>query len=313
MENLNSFFSVRVELFTGRWPAPLKRDLRVSLGLATHRNGRSPRLHSRRYDQPYWILLPFWLAERYRGRARLLDGAFLRESLWAQYCLFVFIRLRDDLFDGHTDRQSLMYASDLFLLEAERVFSKYFPKNSSFWSIYRNCIETTLFSILVGDRMERKPVKDREQLLDAHGATATICDVAPSAVCHRAGVPRMVCRVSEFSAEMMKAGAILDDLEDLEEDLGRARFNYASAFFLRGLKTGTARPQEIRRLIGGNFLTGDGLSRIFAEVHRHLDRAEEAMKPFAVPAAYGYVRRYRKLVVAAQKRLHQSRVQTVFG
>jgi hypothetical protein len=53
---------------------------------------------------PSWRLLPSMLAEGYRhnsGRARLPKG-FLRDVRWGQYCLYLFIRFQDDLFDGQS-------------------------------------------------------------------------------------------------------------------------------------------------------------------------------------------------------------------
>ncbi len=312
MATLTSFFAQRVKNTIRGWPSVMRRDLRAVLRLSLHQSVHAPRLHSRRYDQPYWILLPFWLAEHYRRcrMAAAFERGFLNDILWGQYCMFAFIRLQDDLFDGQTDRTSLIYASDMFLVESERIFSKYFPKVSPFWCMYRNCIRGTLLSIVLGDTMERTPASNPGKLLEAHGATAAICGVASAAVCFRAGDIGTIKRVSRYSSEMMKAGAILDDLQDMEEDIGRAHFNYATTFFVRNVRTGTRRTSVAHGPAG---LRRDGLSRLFREVHYHLDRAEIAMQCFAVPAAVGYLHSYRASVVTAETRLRRMSDSTMIG
>ena len=316
MSTLTSFFASRVKGTVRSWPAGMKDDLLQRLGLSRGSRGvADPRLHAGRNDQPYWILLPFWLAEKYHGRhyRRALGRRVLDDILWGQYCLFLFIRLQDDLFDRHTDRASLLYPSDLFLLEAERTFSRHFPKGSQFWKIYRDCIEKTLFAIVIGDNMERRPVRNRGRLLEALGGTSTICNVGPAALCGMAGRFRDFKRVTTFSTEMMKAGAIVDDIEDMEEDLRRGRFNYAASFFLRGFRMGEAWKTKALRRVRRESVHGRGPSPLFLQIHRHLDAAEAAMRPFAVPAALEYLRSFRRSVVAMELSFQRKRIMTSIG
>jgi hypothetical protein len=259
--------------------------------------------------------LPFWLADVYRQRNVALTTSrnFMRDILWAQYCLFVFIRIQDDLFDKHTERSSLIYASDLFLFEAERMFSRYFRKSSVFWNIYRSCIAETILAIASGDSMERKPVRNRAQLLSAHGRTSKICNVAPAALCLKAGRMKDFKRVSVFSTEMMKAGAIVDDLQDMEEDLNRGRFNYAASFFLHSIRMKKSTKQNVRRQVVRNVLLSDGLTKLFKEINRHLDLAERSINPFALPAAAKYLQSYRRSIEMMENSIHRWRVRTIFG
>jgi hypothetical protein len=315
LPSLTSFFQPRVEDFIRPWPEPMRGDLRRRLGITGRRPDGAPRLDGLRVDQPYWILLPFWIAGKYRGRhrQRAAEKKFLDDILWGQYCLFVFIRLQDDLFDRHTDRVSYLYASDMFLLESERTFSRYFPKSSPFWKIFRECIEETIFAIITADEMERRPVKKRERLLDALGATSTICNVAPAALCIRAGRMRDFRRVAAFSTAMMKAGAIVDDIEDMEQDHERGRFNYAASFFLRGFRMEGPWEKRAIRSLKREVLTGGKLSALFREIHHHLDAAEVAVRPFTVPAALEYLRSFRRSVVAMELSFHRDRMMTFLG
>ena len=296
------------------WPQAMRRDLRQRLGLSRRTSLGDPRLHAGRDDQPYWVVLPFWLAEMFRGKkpVRGYGKLFMRDILWGQYCLFVFIRLQDDIFDRHTDRPTLIYASDMFLIEADRVFARHFPKPSPFWKIYRTSIEDTLSAVVTADSLEQKPVRDRAALLEAHGGTSTICNIAPAALCLKAGRMRAFKSISVFSTEMMKAGAIVDDILDMEEDVERGRFNFATSYFLRGAKMEGPWKTKVRAQIARNLLFGDGLSGLFFEINRHLDRAESAMNAFAVPAAYGYLRSYRRLVAEMEGGIRLQGVERSF-
>ncbi len=310
-----SFFRSRVERTIRSWPPAIKMDFQQNLSLYRRKTGAEAKLHANRNDQPYWIILPFWLAEAFHGKklARAIGRRFIDDILWGQYCLFVFIRIQDDLFDKHTERFSLIYASDLFLFEAERVFSKYFHKASAFWNIYRSCIVETILAIASGDSMERKPVRNRERLLSAHGRTSTICNVAPAALCLKGGRMKDFKRISVFATEMMKTGAIVDDLQDLEEDLERGRFNYASSFFLHGIRMKKSGKKIVRRQIVRNVLLSDGLTRLFQEINCHLDLAERSIKPIAVPAANKYLQSYRRSIAIMENDIHRWRVRTIFG
>ncbi len=216
------------------------------------------------------------------------------DILWAQYCLFVFIRMQDDLFDRHTKHFSLIYAADGFLLEAHRVFSGYFPKRSPFWRIFSTCIGETIFAVANADDLQSRAKRSNNQLLRCYGRTSAICNVAAVAVGLKAEKMKMISRIKRFSNEMMIAGAIHDDILDMKEDLKRGRFNYAASFFLPPHILETARKVETVKRLRSNLLNGSGLSRLFTEIHKHARRADDAYRPLAVPAATEYISTYRR-------------------
>jgi hypothetical protein len=295
MVPLKSFFEPRVEKTIRSWPALTKNAVRSYLRLQRGRTTPQKMLDRRVTDQPYWILMPFWLAERFaRNNGRTISRRCMDDILWAQYCLFLFIRMQDDLFDTHTPCLPLIYASDSFLFEAERIFARYFPRNSPFWKIYIRCIEATIFAVASADGLEGRPVRSNAKLLSDYGNTSTICNVAAAAVCLKAGKGKTFPRVELFSKELMMAGAIVDDLLDMEEDLARGRFNYAVPFFLPRAKMKRSLRRGNIRLIARNFRDRRRISGVFREIERHLARAKKTIVPIAVQGTNEYLASYRR-------------------
>jgi hypothetical protein len=295
MVPLISFFEPRVEETIRSWPSLIKNAVQSCLHLPGGKTGHVRKLDRRVTDQPYWILMPFWLADRFaRIKGRNISTRCMDDILWAQYCLFLFIRMQDDLFDTHTRCLPLIYASDSFLFEAERIFTKYFPKSSPFWKIYLQCIEETIFAVASADDLESRSVRSSRRLLSHYGRTSTICNIAAAAVCLKSGKRKTFSRIELFSRELMMAGAIVDDLLDMEEDLARGRFNYAIPFFLPKTRMKKSLWKKNVRLIASNFRDGKQLSEVFREIYRHLARAEKAVSPVAVPGTIEYLRSYRR-------------------
>jgi len=311
MAKLISFFGSRVEKTIRSWPSSTKEAICHYLDLCAQNINSDERLNARMTDQPYWILLPLWLAERLSpGKRHTFSKRFMDDILWAQYCLFVFIRMQDDLFDRHTQSLPLIYAADGFLLEANRVFLQYFPSASPFWGIYRTSIGETIFAVADADEMHRGLKRNNARLLSQYGKTSSICNVASAAVCLKAGKPGIFSRVTLFSREFMMTGAILDDLIDMQEDVVRGRFNYAASYFL---PRNTILSEKKKNLlwIQRNFQDEERFSGLFREMYRHLDLAEKTLSSFMVPSAKEYIRLYRRVLHRKEDFMHWQKTNRI--
>src|SRR5438876_5126949 len=104
---------------------------------------------------PFWLELPRWLARspRFR-RTRRVDSRFLSDVTWGQYCLFLYARIRDDVFDGETSIPALVYLGDELLLEAERTFARHFP-SGPFGPLLLTLIDTSVHGVLDVDALQR--------------------------------------------------------------------------------------------------------------------------------------------------------------
>lgn len=243
----------------------------------------------------YWRELPFWLFNSYRTvfTRRDLPLAFLNEVRWGQQCLFLAIRIQDDLFDGDSSSPALVCIADQFLIEADRTFSQEFDRSSQFWEMYRSCLSKTTGSILEVDGLQRKVTRDLQKLERAYAGVNALFEIGPGAICIRAKRAKDFPSISKFCDEMAIAGQILDDMRDLGEDLTRERFNYVASFFLR--RQSTPLPQQAAR--GGavkELLLNGSIAELFQILHQHINLAECALAKLDLPGASCFFQHYRE-------------------
>lgn len=236
MSSRKSLWKDRLDKCIYSWPDSMARDLRRYLRDLRRRVFARKRTATSEARSPYWIPLPQWLARKYRRDAgsRNITQRFISDVMWGQYCLFLFLRIQDDVFDGQADFPSLIYASDQFLFEAESLFLKYFSGTSPFWDIYHDCLRRSTRGIIQADRLQRTVHTKCENLLGKYAEVSSIFKVGSAAVCVRADRMKDFVHITRFADELAKAGQILDDFEDVVEDLERKRFNYAAIVLLHG-------------------------------------------------------------------------------
>jgi hypothetical protein len=261
---------------------------------------------------PSWRVLPLVLERRYRRgspRGRVPEG-FLADVLWGQYCLYLFIRFQDDLFDGQSHSPVAVYAADQCLFEAERIFSRHIPGRSWFWEVYRRSLRVTTQSIVEVDRLQQNTNTRPEHLLDGYARTGEILKVGSAAVCAVMSPKRAFRAVSLFSDEMAKAGQIMDDLQDLGEDLGRGRYNYVAAV-IRTLQ-GEGRHDVTQ---GEAFLDAllylSARERAFVQARRHLSLASDVIQGLGLPGMKKYIAEYGKALAIAES--HRTGVRVAQG
>jgi hypothetical protein len=246
-------------------------------------------------DLPSWRVLPLMLARRY---GRNSDGAvlpvgFLRDIRWGQYCLYLFIRFQDDLFDGQSHSPVSIYASDQCLFESERVFSRHFPKKSWFWGFFNDSLRITTQAIVEVDRRQQIGTTRPEQLLEGYARVGEILKVGSAAACATLNQRAAFRAVSHFSDEMAKAGQIADDFQDLSEDLERGRRNYAAAVIntlRKHSKHGTGRQQAFL----DDLLFLAAKEHALTEAKKLVSNASELIGGLALPGMKKYIKEYRK-------------------
>ncbi len=274
------------------------------------RRDRNARIH----NHPYWISLPSWLLAAYRRerRGEIRSTKFLNDILWAQYCLFLSVRIQDDLFDRQADSLSLIFISDQFQVEAELAFSHYFGRKSTFWDVYRNCLQSTTRAIIRVDTLQRTPRANPETLLGEYAKVSAIFKVGSAALCDRFHRMNDFSRIARFADEMAIVGQILDDLEDIDEDLQRNRFNYVASVLLPSRPKKTV-PRKLLGQIAENLLFNGGLNNILNKVRRHLRLAHEALDPLKIRAPTKFIASYQNAVDKMENDLHRQTVSLIFG
>ena len=178
-------------------------------------------------DLPYWIFFPEWLEERYSPvRHSRSGGGFLDDIMWGQYCLFLFIRMQDDLFDGHLQHRDIIYLADQFLLECERQFHKHFSGNRGFWNSYRDLLQETTLAILEISKLQESFHSSADELLERYKRVNAVFKVGMVAFCSQHHKMNHIKYFGQFYDHMSMGSQILDDFKDIGEDVGATRFNY---------------------------------------------------------------------------------------
>lgn len=189
-------------------------------------------LHEARH--PYWKLLPQWLIHRAQSQRINLDGSlFLKDILSAQYCLFLYTRIHDDILDCEHDASGLVFAADLFLLHSQSIFSRHFHPSSTFWKYYQESIRTSLRALSRAEHLQKVTRSRPDELLRGYSATNRILAVGVIAVVLKYRRRQMLPSLLQFCDHMAVGSQILDDLEDVNNDFVSGKYNYAALIALK--------------------------------------------------------------------------------
>ena len=262
--------------------------------------------------EPYWLLVPGWLAGMYRKKNRRLplDRRFLKDVIWAQYCLFLAIKIHDDLFDRHVDRPALLWAGDEFLLESQRVLLGHFAQSPRFWKYYHSAIRTTIQTIQDVDACQIQSRLHYRKVVQLYAAGYAVCKIATYAVCLRANRMNDFQKISVFFDHMAIVGQTIDDFQDMVEDARRERINAAAAFILR---SDASSLQGTLEKIAYNFVFTDASQRLFNLLQQHIERAEKSIRSLNLPALLRFVDSYKSSVKRLADHVHTQRVKFIFG
>jgi hypothetical protein len=305
----------RLEKLIRSWYPCLTKDFREVLQLRSVTGSRGSTDLASEHKQPYWLLLPRWLASAYGNDAgsKALHRRFVEDILWGQYCLFLCVKIHDDLYDRHTNRLSLLFAGDEFLLEAYRIFCLHFGTSSFFWDFFYSSLGETLRAIVALNSLQLGGNAGRADVLRHYKKEYSLCKIGTYAVCLQAKRRKDFSRVAAFSDEMAIVGQVLDDLQDMKKDIEDGRLNYAASFlFHYGTNRKRRSRQRVRR-ISRNLLVTDASTKLFRELRGRVGRAEDLIRPLKLPDASRYLESYRRSLNNMEAHLHRQRVRHIFG
>jgi len=303
----------RLHTFIKSWPESLAGEF------LEHYN--KPQLLSRHQincrpanpEYPVWVLLPSWLLDKYSFNRKLKLRNFLEDLLWAQFCLFFFMRIQDDLFDGHTENTSLIFASNLFFLEAQNTLSQHFRSLSGFWPIFRDSIKTSWQSIVETATLQNRFVTSPSKLIAGYAGTAALFNIGIAALCTKCRQMNKFPLFAGFITEMIIAGQIIDDLQDIEEDFQNGKYNYAANLLLRHYGIRVIKKRYISEQIRKAIFISDGINSVFREVRRHLTLAEQAIAGTGIPEARSLIQNYQAGMDKLQTSFYRNRVKFFFA
>lgn len=301
----------RLQRCLARWPAPLRRALRRYL--ASRPGGfRGRRRHSRAAGWPGWLALPVWLHAYCAPGRTAAARAWLGDVQWAQYCLFLFIRIHDDFVDRQGVRApELVFAADRLLFEAETCLAGRL-REGAFWRLYRRLVTSSLEAIASADALQQRRRFSTKALLEEYARVSSVLKVGAAAVCVACGQQARLPLVERLADELAVANQIIDDLMDVDEDLARGRVNYAAAVLAgRGRRPGN--PRHLRTLIERRALRTDGLFLIVREARRHIARADRAAAALNLAEARRHIANLDADLVRLERLVHRAQVAALFG
>ena len=260
----------RLRLLLASWPETARRHSGEALARFTRDpGGCSPRRWS---NHPGWLVIPEWLFHRHvtTEPGRNTHRKFLEDIVFAQYCLFLFVRLQDDLLDDLEKNVNSTFISQLLYLESERLFQERLADEPDFKKIRLALIRKTILTALQAQSTQTSPETTPEELLKLNADLASVLHVGTAAICMRFGDRSEWGRLERILTELALAGQILDDLADLEEDLRAGRFSYVAKILVGLSRTTVASAAEAVPVVAEQLIRGPGLQRIEDEIGRHL-------------------------------------------
>lgn len=296
----------RLERCWRGWPPRLAAEARNYSVSGRARSRRSQRLLDTELSYS-WLLLPEWLAVSTGVTARAGGRAFLRDVLWGQYALFLFVRIHDDLVDHQARSPWLAYVGDRYLVEAVSGYSRH--AGPEFWPLFWELVTETLDGIAEADRLQRRPRPDRRALLAAYARVSAIFKVSSIAVLQRSRKMRLYPAVSTFKDHTAMAGQILDDIEDVDDDLKEGRRNYLAARLLNASRL-PGEPRDPRAIVAGRLFTGHAVDACLDEADRQFAAAGRAL---TLPQAQRYLSREQQHVDRIRASFHARRVSFLFS
>jgi hypothetical protein len=264
--------------------------------------------------QPYWLLFPGWLSHKYAGKApnRISRGT-LNDILWGQYCVFLAVRIKDDLFDGQTSASCLLGAADHFLAEACNVFSRHISNENRFWDMFSDNLKETSLAIIEVDAMQRRRRVSLTQMRDGHARVSSIFKIGTAAVCCLAESAGHMKHLSRGFDRLAVAGQILDDFQDIDEDFRQGRLNYAARFILGASRQAAVPREDALHHIAERLLYSDSAARLFAEVIGHVYMTSRILAPLKLPEVDDYINKYAQSLERTADAVGRERARRVLG
>ena len=168
------------------------------------------------------LLLPWWAARQ----LGVTDRAFLRDITLSTVSGYYFIRLVDNITDGHaTTEPQLLPAAGYFHSRFQGAYRPHFPEHAPFWEDFERHWWAGIEAATT-ERMTRTVTEPCFRAIANNKLTAAKIPIA--AVCYRAGRPDALAAWEEVCDLMSLAEQMLDDVFDWRDDAEAQR----TSFFL---------------------------------------------------------------------------------
>ncbi|MFT4114311.1 class 1 isoprenoid biosynthesis enzyme [Silvibacterium sp.] len=159
------------------------------------------------------LVLPWWLEESLRGE---VDPAFQASLIAASIDGYFFIRMLDDVMDGHPVSPAALPAMHLFSLRFHSAYHSLFPADHPFWDVFESALQRTA-EAESADAMLASVSEAEFLSITARKSAAALIPIA--AVCFRYGREDVLPAWRSLLDTFAPWHQMHDDLLDWSEDL----------------------------------------------------------------------------------------------
>jgi len=306
--------TTRLGSISQSWPPSIRRELNRYIRRFYRKGGCENAGLNDIHRQPYWFLLPTWLRKKYNhNTSSRISKKVLDDILWAQYCVFLSIRIKDDLYDGEEIASPLFFAADQFLSEACDVLFRHLKGVPRFWPIFTGSLKETITAFWEVDALQQRDRVSLTRMKIGYARVSSIFKIGSAAICHLAGHGRDISTVESATDELAIAGQMLDDFHDMNEDLSRKRLNYAVRFLLGSSGPYGENREDTLQLLAERVLYTDRVTRLFDEVIGHVQAAESSLNRLELSGAEQYFPAYVESLEILRDKLREKQANRIFG
>lgn len=245
---------------------------------------------------PHWIALPVLYAECTRcAYAYELRGRVLRGLLWGQFCMFLAVRLLDDLADGQAADAALAGAAWDAMAEADRAFAASLGDDGR--ARARAALAGSLRAIPRTAALQALARPPLGALLRTYRQVNALFKPVPHFLALRNGEPAHARALARCYDALATGLQLLDDIEDLRGDFRAGRRNAVIAAVVDDYP-------EFRIPESGLVLPlfpHDSISCIVARARVCFDKAAATTRPVDIPAVTRFVRSYAASLEQAER------------
>jgi len=304
-------FNTRLEKNVGLWPKEQAERLKDYLKSSNVYLLRD-RITNKLKELPYWISLPCWIHYKWRADNSIGTNYSLEDLLWAQFCVYLSIKISDDELDGQTNITSSEPIAKLLLSEAESTLSNYFSANTKFWEYFYNYLNETNSAIVKTNELQKNWSLETEKLNKEYYSLAAVLKIGTLALFIANNKLHEYESADNYLIEMSTGGQILDDLLDYEEDLISGKLNYAARIMLDDFPLNLSKEELIEKIVE-SFIRTNKHKIVFDLVRSHYNKAHDAAKVYNLVREDKYhsveLMRLNKL----ENKIHHDRVWSVLG
>lgn len=158
------------------------------------------------------LALPWWLEKSVRGEA---DTEFQTGLMTSSAHGYFFIRMLDDLMDGHEVDRACLPALHLFSFHFQSIYSRYFPARDPFWEYFERSLASTAEAVSADFGLRQISSQDF-LTITARKSSAALIPIA--AVCSRYCRFDLLPKWEEFLTLFSRWHQMRDDIVDWSED-----------------------------------------------------------------------------------------------